>query len=83
MLEKISVRFLMPFCNRRWRRRLSEKCDFDYIQAEWAEAERAASEICLVDPTLRLSNLRERFPMARQEDFSRWEEGLRKAGLPD
>ncbi len=48
-----------------------------------AEATRAASEIRVVDPSLRLANLRERFPMAREEDFSRWEEGLRKAGLPD
>ena len=48
-----------------------------------AEAEHAASEIRLVDPSLRLANLRQRFPMAREEDFSRWEEGLRKAGLPE
>jgi tetratricopeptide (TPR) repeat protein len=48
-----------------------------------AEAEHAASAIRLADPSLRLANLRERFPMAREEDFSRWEEGLRKAGLPE
>ena len=48
-----------------------------------AEAERAASEIRLADPSLRLANLRERFPMTREEDFSRWEDGLRKAGLPE
>jgi TolB-like protein len=47
------------------------------------EAEQAAAEIRVADPSLRLSNLRERFPMTRNEDFSRWEEGLRKAGLPE
>jgi TolB-like protein len=35
------------------------------------------------DPTLRLSNLRQRFPIKRDEDFARLAEGLRKAGLPE
>ena len=47
------------------------------------EAERAALQICVADPSLRLANLRERFPMSRKEDYSRWEEGLRTAGLPE
>lgn len=35
------------------------------------------------DPALRLSNLRQRFPIKRDEDFARLAEGLRKAGLPE
>ena len=48
-----------------------------------AEAERAMSQLRETDPSLRMSMLRERFPMKREEDFTRWEEGLRKAGLPE
>ena len=35
------------------------------------------------DPALRVRDLRQRFPMKRDEDFARLEEGLRKAGLPE
>jgi TolB-like protein len=35
------------------------------------------------DPGLLLSNLRDRFPIKREEDFARWFEGLRAAGLPE
>jgi TolB-like protein len=48
-----------------------------------AEAERAAASIRKADPGLTLASLRQRFPMRRDEDFARWEEGLRKAGLPE
>ena len=34
-------------------------------------------------PDLRISNLKELFPIRRTEDFDRWTEGLRKAGLPE
>lgn len=47
------------------------------------EAGRAVADIRVADPSFRLANLRERFPMTRNEGFSRWEEGLRKAGLPE
>jgi TolB-like protein/NOL1/NOP2/fmu family ribosome biogenesis protein len=47
-----------------------------------AEAERTVRSLLAVDPSLTLSALRERFPMKRDEDFARWEEGLRLAGLP-
>ena len=31
-----------------------------------------------LNPTLRISNLRDFLPFGRQEDFDRWAEGLRK-----
>ena len=36
-----------------------------------------------LNPTLRISNLRDFLPFGRQEDFDRWAEGLRRAGLPE
>lgn len=47
------------------------------------EAERAMTQLRETDPLLRLAGLRERFPMKREEDFVRWSEGLRRAGLPE
>ena len=47
------------------------------------EAQQAVSQLCALDPTLRIANLRQRFPIKREADFSRWEQGLRKAGLPE
>ncbi|MBC8038634.1 MAG: adenylate cyclase [Rhizobiales bacterium] len=47
------------------------------------EAESAVSQLRAIDPTLRLANLRQRFPIKREEDFARWTEGLKKAGLPE
>jgi TolB-like protein len=46
-------------------------------------AEQAMGQLRAFDPNLRLSNLREWFPIRRSEDFERWSEGLRKAGLPE
>ena len=48
-----------------------------------AEAEKAMARLRHIDPGLRISNLLESFPIAREEDFARWAEGLRKAGLPE
>ncbi|MNN55716.1 hypothetical protein D3C81_1706060 [compost metagenome] len=36
-----------------------------------------------LDPTLRVSNLRDWLPIHRPEDFARFAEGLRLAGLPE
>ncbi len=47
------------------------------------KAERAVAKIREADPGLTLANLRQRFPLKREEDFSRWEKGLRLAGLPE
>jgi tetratricopeptide (TPR) repeat protein len=45
-------------------------------------AQKAMAQVRRLDPTLRMSNLRAFFPTRRAEDFARWEEGLRIAGLP-
>ena len=47
------------------------------------EAQRAAQRVRQIDPTLRLSNLKDWYPLGRPEDFARWADGLRKAGLPE
>ena len=36
----------------------------------------------VIEPAMRLSNLRDHWPIRRAEDFARWSEGLRRAGLP-
>jgi hypothetical protein len=36
-----------------------------------------------LNPALRLSNLPDLLPFRRPEDFARWAEGLRRAGLPE
>jgi len=36
-----------------------------------------------IDPALRVSDIRHMFPFRRPEDIARYEEGLRKAGLPE
>jgi TolB-like protein len=46
------------------------------------EAERAMGLMRQQDSRIRCSHLKERFPLKRKEDQMRWEEGLRKAGLP-
>jgi TolB-like protein len=48
-----------------------------------AEAQKAMAHLRQLDPTLRMSNLRDFFPTRRAEDFARWEEGMRTAGLPE
>ena len=47
------------------------------------EAHKATARLRKIAPALRISNLGEWFPIRRQEDLSRWVEGLRKAGLPE
>ena len=47
------------------------------------DAERAMARLRSIDPTLRLSNLKDLLPIKRPEDFARWSEGLRLAGLPE
>ena len=49
-----------------------------------ARAQKAVARLRQVNPTLRVSNLKEVLgPYRRAEDLSLYEEGLRKAGLPD
>jgi TolB-like protein/DNA-binding SARP family transcriptional activator len=47
------------------------------------EARSAMARLRQIDPGLRISNLQDSFPIRRQEDFARWADGLRKAGLPE
>jgi TolB-like protein/class 3 adenylate cyclase len=47
------------------------------------EMGKAMARVREIDPALRLSNLRDLFPIRRPEDLAKWEEGLRKAGLPE
>jgi hypothetical protein len=48
-----------------------------------ADAQKAMERLRQLDPALRLSNLKDLFPLRRSEDFARWAEGLRMAGLPE
>jgi tetratricopeptide (TPR) repeat protein len=47
------------------------------------EARRAMQRLRQIDPALRVSNLKDWIPLRRPEDFARWSDGLRKAGLPE
>ena len=47
------------------------------------EARRAIHHLRQLDPTLRISNLRDWLPIHRAEDLATLAEGLRRAGLPD
>jgi hypothetical protein len=48
-----------------------------------AAAEKAMVRLRQQTPELRISNLSDFFPIRRSEDFDRWAEGMRKAGLPE
>jgi hypothetical protein len=47
------------------------------------KAQRAMAQLRRLDPSLRISNLRDSFPFRRHEDLARWADGLARAGLPD
>ena len=48
-----------------------------------AEAERAIKHLRQLDPTLRVSNLREWLPIHREDHLATFANGLRRAGLPE
>jgi tetratricopeptide (TPR) repeat protein len=48
-----------------------------------AEAQKAMGRLRQLDPTLCISNLEDLFPIRQSEDFAKWADGLRKAGLPE
>jgi tetratricopeptide (TPR) repeat protein len=48
-----------------------------------AAAGKAMARLRQLAPELRISNLKDLWPIRRAEDFDRWAEGLRKAGLPE
>ena len=47
------------------------------------EAQKAMARLRQLDPDLRMSDLRDLFPIRRAEDFARWADGMRSAGLPE
>jgi adenylate cyclase len=47
------------------------------------QAHKAMARLRQIDPTLRVSDLKHTFPFRRPEDLASYEEGLRKAGLPE
>ena len=47
------------------------------------EAHRAMAHVRRLNPALSLSNLKDFLPFKRPDDFDRWSEGLRRAGLPE
>jgi hypothetical protein len=47
------------------------------------EAQRAMKHLRELDPMLRVSNLADWLPIRRPEDLATFEDGLRKAGLPE
>jgi TolB-like protein/tetratricopeptide (TPR) repeat protein len=47
------------------------------------QAQKAAARLRQIDPTFRISDFRRMHPFRRPEDLARFEEGLRKAGLPE
>jgi tetratricopeptide (TPR) repeat protein len=53
------------------------------LAGRMAEAQEAMARLRQLEPTLRISNLKSLFPIRRPDDFSKWAEGLRKAGLPE
>ena len=53
------------------------------LSGKLEDAQQLASRLRSLDPTLRISNLRERLPFSRPEYLAPYEEGLRRAGLPE
>ncbi len=47
------------------------------------QGQKAMTRLSQLDPALRVSNLRDVLGPYRPEDLARYEEGLRKAGLPE
>ena len=47
------------------------------------KAVQAVSRMLQIDPSLHISKIKELFPLRRPNDLAKYEEGLRKAGLPD
>jgi len=47
------------------------------------KAKQAMQRVRTLDPSLRVSNLKDWLPIHRPEDLARFAEGLRLAGLPE
>ena len=53
------------------------------LSGHLSEAREIIAHLRELDPSLRVSNLNEVFPLRRPDDLAKFAEGLRKAGLPD
>ena len=53
------------------------------LAGQMETAQKAMLVLRQLDPTLRLSNLRNLQPIQRAEAYAKWEEGMRLAGLPE
>jgi tetratricopeptide (TPR) repeat protein len=53
------------------------------LAGQITEAKEAMARILDIDPSMRISNLRDFIPLRRPDDFERFAEGLRKVGLPE
>lgn len=59
------------------------KAASDALAGRAEEAGRAMERLRRIDPTLRVSNLKDRHPIRRPADLARLADGLRMAGLPE
>jgi TolB-like protein len=53
------------------------------LSGRLADAQSLGGRLCRLDPTFRVSNLRERLPFSRQDYLRPYEDGLHLAGIPD
>jgi TolB-like protein/Tfp pilus assembly protein PilF len=53
------------------------------LAGDLGKAQRAAMRLLQINPAARVSLVKYRIPLRRSEDLARFEEGLRKAGLPE
>jgi TolB-like protein/class 3 adenylate cyclase len=74
MIAREKPNFLLPLCI---------AAASAALVARQADAEKAMARVRQLDPNIRISNLKDRFPIKRPEDYEKWEEGLRLAGLPE
>jgi len=47
------------------------------------EAQKIMARVRELDPAFRVSNVKDWVPLRRPDDLARFEDGLRKAGLPE
>jgi tetratricopeptide (TPR) repeat protein len=47
------------------------------------DAQQAVARLRLINPSLRLSNVKDIIPIVRPEDIAKWSEGLQLAGMPE
>jgi TolB-like protein/Tfp pilus assembly protein PilF len=53
------------------------------LMGQLEDARQGVARLRELDPELRISSLRHLYPLRRTQDFVIWEDGLRRAGLPD